>query len=191
MSKRIALPGESLCKEEEYLAHKGVYVDENGTVRASTVGEPIYDNASRRVQIKPVKELKIPKAGETVIGYVDTMRDDMAFIKIIGYDIAKTFKHSFTGVLHISQVTDAKGDSLYNYVRLGDLVKVKVLNRYIPILVAAKEPRLGVILAFCSRCGNELYKDGDKLKCGVCGNTEIRKISLDYMKVKGKKNAKA
>ncbi|MEM4442495.1 MAG: hypothetical protein QXN02_06295, partial [Ignisphaera sp.] len=87
MSKRIALPGESLCKEEEYLAHKGVYVDENGTVRASTVGEPIYDNTSRRVQIKPVKELKIPKAGETVIGYVDTMRDDMAFIKIIGYDI--------------------------------------------------------------------------------------------------------
>lgn len=190
MSKRITLPGEPICKEEEYLAHKGVYVDENGVVRATTVGELVYDNANRRILVKPVKELKIPKAGEIVVGYVDSMRDDVAFIKIVGYDLTKTFKHSFTGVLHISQVVDTRGDTLYNYMRLGDLVKVKVLNSYIPILVTAKEPKLGVMLAFCSKCGSELYRDGHKLKCGVCGNTETRKTSLDYMKNRGKRNAK-
>lgn len=190
MNRTIVLPGEPICKEEEYLPHKGVYVDENGTIRATTIGIPIYDATNRRVQIKPSKELKIPKAGDIVISYVNSMRDDIAFVKILGYDITKLFKHSFTGILHISQVVDAKGESLYNYLRLGDLVRVRVLNSYIPLLVTIKEPKLGVILAFCSKCGNELIKDGDKLKCSVCDNTEFRKLSIDYIRIKGKKNAK-
>lgn len=190
MSNTLILPGESICKEEEYLAHKNVYVDEKGNVRAAVIGKIVLDNINRRISVKPFKEVKMPKTGEIVIGYVKSMRDDVAHVDVLGYDITKSFKHSFTAILHISQVTNAKGENLYNYVRLGDVIKAKVLNDYLPLLITIREPKLGVILAYCSLCGSQLYRDDDKLICPMCGSTESRKISLDYMLTRGKKGAK-
>lgn len=187
MSKSIAIPGDYICKEEEYIPHRHVYVDELGNVRSAVIGKVVLDNLNRRVSVKPFKDIKIPKTGDVVVGWVTSMRDDIAFIKIVGYDFTKLFKHNFTAVLHISQVTNSKGDNMYNYVRIGDIVKVKVLNDYLPLLVTIKEPKLGVILAYCSRCGSPLYFDGNKLICAICGNTEQRKISLDYIAIRGKK----
>lgn len=190
MAKNIVLPGEPICKEEEYLAHKNVYVDIDGTIRATITGEVVFDNINRRISIKPVKELKIPKSSDIVIGYVSSMKDDIALLEIFGYDLSKTFKHTFTGVLHIFQVSETKGDNLYNHIRLGDIVKAKVLNSYIPLLITVKEPKLGVILAFCSRCGNQLYYENNHLICPICNNIENRKISIDYFLVRGKKSVK-
>lgn len=193
MSESLVVPGEAICREEEYMAYRNVYVDLKGVIRAAVVGEAVFDNVNRRVQIKPVKEVKMPKSGDIVLGYVAAMKDDLAQVEIIGYDVTKTFKHTFTGVLHILQVTEPKGekDSLYNYIRLGDFVKVKVLNSYVPFILTMKEPRLGVVLAFCTKCGNALHLSGDQLVCPVCRNTDSRKISFDYMLVsRGKKVAK-
>lgn len=184
-------PGDFICKEEEYLAHKNVYIDEEGNIRAAVIGKLIYDSVNRRVFVKPLKEIKIPRPGETVIGWVTSTRDDVAFVKIVGYDLTKTFKHIFSAILHISQVVEVKGENMYNYVRLGDIVKAKVLNEYLPLLISIKEPRLGVLLAYCSRCGSHLYLDNGKLVCSACGNIEQRKASLEYMLVRGKKSAKA
>lgn len=190
MANEIVTPGEPICKEEEYLAYKNVYTYDDGTIRAAVVGEVLYDNINRRVMVKPVKEVKIPKAGDVVVGMVTAMRDDVAFVELLGYDLAKTFKHSYTAILHILQVTDVRGDNLYNYVRLGDIVKAKVLNNYIPLLITIKEPKLGIILAFCSKCGNQLYREDDRLICPVCNNVESRKISLDYVLARGRKSVK-
>lgn len=191
MVKTLVLPGEPICKEEEYMAYKNVYIDVHGTVRAAVVGEVVYDNINRRISVKPIREVKIPKSGDVAIGVVMFMRDDIASIEVVGYDLTKMFKHSYTAYLHILQATDVRGDNLYSYVRLGDIVKVKILNNYIPLLVTIKEPRLGVILAFCSRCGSQLYRENDRLICPVCNNIETRKISLDYMLTRGRRGAKA
>lgn len=191
VSNTLMYPGDFICKEEEYLAHKNVYIDEEGNIRAAVIGKLIYDNVNRRVFVKPLKEIKIPRPGETVIGWVTSTRDDVAFVKIVGYDLTKTFKHIFSAILHISQVVEVKGENMYNYVRLGDIVKAKVLNEYLPLLISIKEPRLGVLLAYCSRCGSHLYLDNGKLVCSACGNIEQRKASLEYMLVRGKKSAKA
>uniref|UniRef100_A0A7C2V9L0 Exosome complex component Csl4 n=1 Tax=Ignisphaera aggregans TaxID=334771 RepID=A0A7C2V9L0_9CREN len=191
MSSNMVLPGDPICKEEEYLGYRNVYIDERGNVRAAVIGLVTLDKISRRVSVKPFKELRIPRAGDIVIGEVASMRDDIAFVELLGYDISKTFKHTYTSILHISQVTTARNESMYNYVRLGDLIKAKVLNDYLPLLISIKEPRLGVILAYCSRCGAQLYLNNSRLICPVCGNVEQRKLSIDYMLVRGKKNAKA
>jgi len=183
----MILPGDYICKEEEYIPHKYVYVDERGNIRSAVIGKVVFDTLNRRVLVKPLKDIKIPKTGDIVIGRITSMRDDVAFIKVVGYDFVKLFKHSFTAVLHISQATDSRGDNMYNYVRIGDVVKVKVLNDYLPLLVTIKEPKLGVMLAYCSRCGSALHYDGNKLICSVCGNTEQRKVSLDYILVRGKR----
>jgi exosome complex component CSL4 len=184
----MILPGDYICKEEEYIPHKYVYVDERGNIRSAVIGKVVFDTLNRRVLVKPLKDIKIPKTGDIVIGWITSMRDDVAFIKVVGYDFVKLFKHSFTAVLHISQATDSRGDNMYNYVRIGDVVKVKVLNDYLPLLVTIKEPKLGVMLAYCSRCGSALHYDGNKLICSVCGNTEQRKVSLDYILVRGKRS---
>ncbi len=181
MSKtHIVLPGEKLCVEEEYISSIGTY-SEGGVVRAAIIGRVQYDIINRKVYIKPVRNPVIPKAGDIVIGVVGQMRDDLATINIIGYDINNLFKHSFTGVLHISQVADARVPTLYDAIRIGDIIRAKVLNSYIPILLSIREPRLGVIQAYCSRCGSPLTKSGDKLQCSFCGNIENRKMAIDYL----------
>lgn len=183
--KSIVVPGEMICVEEEFTPLEGVYTLD-GIVRASTVGIPMYDTVGRKVYVKPIKNLKRPKSGDVVIGVVDRVRDEMATVKIVGYDVASTFKHTFTGILHVSQVMDSRIQSIHDYVKLGDFVKVKILNSYIPYIVSMKDPKLGVVLAYCSRCGFQLVKAGDTLKCMRCGNIENRKISTDYMLVKGR-----
>jgi exosome complex component CSL4 len=102
-------------------------------------------------------------------------------IRFIGYDINKPLKHEFRGVLHISQAAETRIQSLYDVIRLSDVVRVRVLNNYIPFVVTMKDARLGVIAAYCSRCGAPLVKEKDVLKCRVCGNTEMRKLAPDYI----------
>jgi len=158
----------------------GTYVD-NGTVRAAVVGYAVYDFLSRRVSVKPVKPLRIPKAGDTVVGVVTAVRDEIAIVKVLGFDIYNTFKNPFTGLLHISQASESRVQNLYEVVRLGDLIKAKVLNNYIPLLLSTKEPKFGVILAYCSRCGAVLLKKDSNLICSRCHSVEVRKVSLEYL----------
>ncbi|MEM0026410.1 MAG: exosome complex RNA-binding protein Csl4 [Ignisphaera sp.] len=182
MANKIVVPGEFLCTEEEFIAYIGTYA-ENGVVRAIITGHPVFDLINRRVYIKPVKDVKMPKSGDVVIGLVEQMRDEIAMIRLIGYDINKPFKHEFRSVLHISQASSSRIQSLYDVVRIGDIVRVRILNSYIPYVVTAKDAKLGVIAAYCSRCGAPLVKEKDRdiLRCSFCGNVETRKIAPDYM----------
>jgi exosome complex component CSL4 len=84
-------------------------------------------------------------------------------------------------VLHISQATEVRIQSLYDAIRLGDVVRIKVLNSYIPFIVTMKDAKLGVIVAYCSKCGAPLIKEREVLKCRVCGNAEMRKLTPDYI----------
>ena len=182
MSQKIVLPGDILCTEEEFISHTWTYV-ENGIVRALVIGKPIYDFLNRRVYVKPIKDLRMPKSNDVVIGVVEQMRDEVAVVKFLGYDLNRPLKHVFRGVLHISQASETRIESLYDVIRLGDIVKVKILNNYIPYVVTMKDPKLGVIIAYCSKCGAPLVKEKDKLRCPECGNIEQRKIALDYVYV--------
>ncbi|MEL9939746.1 MAG: exosome complex RNA-binding protein Csl4 [Ignisphaera sp.] len=182
MDNKIVVPGEFLCTEEEFMAYTGTYVEE-GIIRAVVMGRPVFDLINRRVYIKPVKDVKIPKSGDVVIGLVEQMRDEIAMIRLLGYDVNKPFKHEFRGVLHISQASNSRIQSLYDVIRIGDIIRVKILNSYIPYVVTAKDVKLGVIAAYCSRCGAPLVKEknSDALRCSSCGNVETRKIAPDYM----------
>jgi exosome complex component CSL4 len=178
--RSIVTPGDMLCIEEEFIPHAGVYVD-SGVVRALIVGKPIYDIVNRRVYVKPIRNIQVPKSGDVVLGVVEQMRDEVAIVRFVGYDINKPLKHEFRGVLHISQVAETRIQSLYEVIRLSDVIRVKVLNNYIPFIVTMKDIRLGVIAAFCSRCGAPLTKEKEVLKCRACGNREMRKLAPDYL----------
>lgn len=180
---KIVLPGEPLATIEEFLPEEGVYVD-NGIIRAAIYGKVKIDIRNKRIRVEPLKAvLKVPRRGEVYYGFVSgIIREDLALIKLV-FDVQmERLSGTFTGVLHLSQASDRRIESVYQVIRLGDFVRVQVVNEH-PLLLSIKQPQLGVVTAFCSNCGAVLYrKPGiDHLVCKRCGNRELRKVSTYYM----------
>ncbi len=180
-SGELVTPGQELCVEEEFIAGEGTYVD-RGVVRAAVLGIVEINLNSYTISVKPVKYPSVIRSKSVVIGKVIGMREELAYIKAALTEQDFKRRKSYTVLLHVSQLGVQKFvKSMYDYLRIGDLVKLKVLNDK-PIYVGTlKGNKLGVILAYCSNCGSELYLEDDKLVCPKCGNVEQRKISPDYL----------
>ncbi|MEM1507691.1 MAG: exosome complex RNA-binding protein Csl4 [Candidatus Bathyarchaeia archaeon] len=187
-SGRFIVPGERIGVIEEFIPDRGTYV-ENGVIYASNVGYLLIDSVSRKVSVYPLtREVCVPKVGSIVVGHVVNIQSAMAFIRII--KVGKRFLSGFfTGVLHISDIEEGFTENIFDALRLGDLVRAKVIseaNRTFHL--TTKGEKLGVILASCSRCGGTLKlkskgrgKGKEKnLYCEDCGNTESRKVASDY-----------
>ena len=194
MSKRVkeltnkgVVPGDALCVIEEFLPGSGTYEHHNGVVRAALVGSTIADLNTRVINVKPrIKEPILPRRGSIVYGIIVLIREEYAIVRLVSDVNGVKYHTVFTAILHISQVTDKFIKDLFEVLRMGDVVKAKVLNDSIPYNISIKDPKLGVVLAFCGKCGSLLkFESGDLLKCPVCGNSERRKVSIDYGKLKG------
>jgi exosome complex component CSL4 len=112
---------------------------------------------------------------------VESVSNDLAFIDIISVEKSNGVqKTDFTGIIHISQTRREYLESMYDAFRIGDLIRARVLNNTNPFQLTTKEPSLGVVVAFCTRCGSILKKSDDRLVCPICGNVEKRKISIMY-----------
>lgn len=180
------VPGEEVCIVEEFTSGIGTY-EEDGVVRATLSGIVEPDTTLRVVHVRPkVKLPRMPSRGDIVYAVTHVVRDEIMIAKIVADGQGKKYLNPFTGLLHISQASDRFVKDLYEVVRVGDLIKAKVLGYAPPYNLTLKEPRLGVVLGFCSICGGLLKKlSTDTLKCPECGNVEKRKVSLDYGNVKG------
>ncbi|ALU11656.1 hypothetical protein EYM_03420 [Ignicoccus islandicus DSM 13165] len=177
------VPGQPLAATEELMPGKGTFVD-NGIIRASIPGVVKIDMLNYQIEVRGkdvAQELPSPKS--SVIGYILSMRDELALVKV-----TKSPSHALknvivTGALHISQASSKKYlSSLYDGYAPGDIVKLKVISGP-PYVLTAKGPRLGVLYSTCSVCGNPLWleESSGKLKCLVCGHEEERVVSTDYL----------
>ena len=178
------MPGDPLCSPEEFSPGDGTYVEE-GVVRSAILGVTVFDYVNRRVKVTPhALKPRVPRNNDTVIGIVETVRDDFAFIKIVADGKGEPYSCSHTGILHVSQASISYVKSLKNLLLPGDIVKVKVVKAGNPVQVSMKSPHHGVIAAYCSKCGDVLVK-GSKgiLKCMRCGNIEKRKVARGYLYV--------
>jgi len=186
LTNRGVVPGDALCVIEEFLPGPGTY-EYNGVVRAALVGSTIADLNTRVINVKPrIREPILPRRGSIVYGIIVLIREEYAIVRLVSDVSGIKYHTSFTAILHISQVTDKFIKDLFEVLRMGDIVKAKVLNDSIPYNISIKDPKLGVVLAFCGRCGSLLkFESGDLLKCPACGNSERRKVSADYGKLKG------
>ena len=186
LTNRGVVPGDALCVIEEFLPGPGTY-EYNGVVRAALVGNTIADLNTRVINVKPrIREPILPRRGSIVYGIIVLIREEYAIVRLVSDVNGVKYHTVFTAILHISQVTDKFIKDLFEVLRMGDVVKAKVLNDSIPYNISIKDPKLGVVLAFCGKCGSLLkFESGDLLKCPVCGNSERRKVSIDYGKLKG------
>jgi exosome complex component CSL4 len=181
-SGQIVVPGDRLGVIEEFTPGPGTY-EQEGTIYSAATGQALMDLLNKQVSVYPKAHVtNVPRVGSIVIGQVGELQSKQATLRIfqVGDRLLTGF---FSGLLHIGDVSQRYVESMYDVCKAGDLVRARVIsekNRVIHLTTNDKD--LGVIYAFCSRCGHSLDQKRFIMRCPKCGNSERRKTSTDYGK---------
>ncbi len=183
-SGHLVVPGERLGVIEEFVPDSGTYV-RDGVIYSKIVGRSLVDLQSRRVSVYPAFDgVVVPKLSGVVIGQVGNAQSDNVLVRIFRIG-NKKLSGEFGGILHISDVSDRYVDSMNDVCKPGDIIRAKVISEKNRIFhLSMNDKGLGVIDAFCSRCGSLLEPERYELRCPKCGNIEKRKLAPDYGKEK-------
>jgi len=181
-SGHIVLPGERLGVIEEFIPDSGTYV-KDGIIYSQIVGRALTDLLNKRVSVYPlVRGATVPKVTSTVMGQVGNAQSDNVLVRIFKIG-SKKLSGVFTGILHISDVQERYVDSMNDVCKPGDIIRAKVISEKNQIYhLSTTDKNLGVLYAFCSRCGNLLEQKRYEMRCPKCGNIEKRKTAVDYGK---------
>lgn len=175
-------PGERLGVIEEFIPDAGTYV-KDGVIYSKVVGRALLDLLNKRVSVYSlVHEARVPKVGSIVLGQVSNVQTQNAGVRIFKID-KKQLSGFFTGVLHISDVQLRYVESMFDVCKPGDIIRAKVISEKNKVYhLSTKDKNLGVVYAFCSRCGYMLELKRQGMHCPRCGKIEKRKTALDYGK---------
>jgi len=181
-SGNLVVPGERLGVIEEFIPDSGTYV-KDGVIYSKIVGRSLVDLTNRRVSVYPaVDGVAVPKLSSTILGQVGNAQSDNVLVRIFKVG-NKTLSGDFGGILHISDVSDRYVNSMNEVCKPGDIIRAKVISEKNRIFhLSTNDKNLGVLDAFCSRCGNLLEPERFELHCPKCGNVEKRKMAPDYGK---------
>jgi exosome complex component CSL4 len=181
-SGQLVVPGDKLGVIEEFEPGPGTYV-EGGTIYSLATGRELMDMLNKKVSVYPgTRVSSVPKVGSIVTGQVSEVQSKQATVRI--FQVAnRVLSGFFTGLLHISDVSPRYVESMYDVCKAGDIIRVKVIsdkNRVFHLSTNDKD--LGVLYAFCSRCGHVLSFRRFRMRCPACDNVERRKTAQDYGK---------
>jgi len=181
-SGHLVVPGERLGVIEEFIPDSGTYV-KDGVIFSKIVGRSLVDLQNKRVSVYPASEgAVVPKLSGTVLGQVGNAQSDNVLVKIFKVG-NKKISGEFGGILHISDVSDRYVTSMNDVCKPGDIIRAKVISEKNRIFhLTTNDKNLGVLDAFCSRCGSLLEPERYELRCPKCGNIESRKMAPDYGK---------
>ncbi len=174
------LPGDKLGVVEQFLPGTGTY-EQEGTIYANFTGNARIDLKNKRVTVVPATRVpQLPKEGTTVLASVTHAQEKLATVSIWKID-DKALQNPFTAILHISSSSPRYERSMSDVCKSGDILRARVIDmtNRIPQLTTAGRG-LGVIKAFCSKCGAVLEFTNRRLQCPSCGNIERRRLAEDY-----------
>ncbi len=178
--EREVFPGDRLAVIEEYSEGEGTY-QSDGEVRSAEIGVTRHDGAVRSVAVeKKTPEIIVPKEGMVAVAEVGSVARRDARVDIFMLD-GRSIHPTYSGVIHISDISRDYTKNIDMALRSGDVVKgriVNVRNRLNQMSLA--DPEYGVIYAYCSRCGGLLESDRGRLTCPDCGRMERRKTARSY-----------
>lgn len=179
-SGKVVAPGDRLGVIEEFTPGSGTYTEE-GTIYSEITGRTLMDMLNKKVSVFPlVRGVGVPKVGSTVVGQVSDVQSRSATLRMIKVG-KRLLSGSFTGILHISDVSPGFVESMFDVCKAGDMMRARVVsdkNRVFHLSTADKN--LGVVYAFCSRCGHMLPLKRQRMQCANCGKFERRKVASDY-----------
>jgi len=176
-------PGEYIGSEEEYLPGQGVYA-ENSDLYAARTGETVFDPKNHVASLKSKGRVPVfQTVGTVTVGVVASVSEtnaivDLAPAKKDNVEYVVTWNSATLPVMNVSR---EYVEDLRNEVKVGDLVRVRIVERSkYNIRLAINEPNLGVIKGFCGVCRKPLVLKDGKLYCEECERTETRKMADDY-----------
>ena len=178
--EKEVFPGEKLAVIEEYNDGPGTYQEE-GEVRSSEIGEPKLDSDRRAMVVKKATpEIIVPEKGMDIVAEVGSVARKDARIDIFMLN-GKLIHPTYSGVIHISDISRDYVKNIDMALKNGDIVKGKLVNVANRLNQTSLEgPEYGVIYAYCSRCGGLLDDQQGKLICPDCGRGERRKTAKSY-----------
>lgn len=181
-SGHVVTPGERLGVIEEFIPDSGTYSND-GVIYSKIVGRALVDLLNKRVSVYPlVQEPSVPKVSAEVVGQVGNAQSDNVLVRIFRIG-TKNVTGVFTGILHISDVSDRYINSMTEVCKPGDIIRAKVISEKNQIYhLTTSDKNLGVLYGFCGRCGNLLESKPREMLCPKCGNIENRKTAFDYGK---------
>lgn len=181
-SGNLVVPGERLGVIEEFIPDSGTFV-KDGVIYSRIVGRSLVDLQNRRVSVYPATEgAVVPKVSSIIIGQIGNAQSDNVLVRIFKVG-NKRISGEFGGILHISDVSDRYVNSMNDVCKPGDIVRAKVISEKNRIFhLSTNDKNLGIVDAFCSRCGGLLEPERYELRCPKCGNVERRKLAPDYGK---------
>jgi exosome complex component CSL4 len=182
IEEKEVFPGERLAVIEEYNEGEGTY-QSDGEVRSAEIGVTRHDGATRSVAVeKKTPEITVPEEGMVAVAEVGSVARRDARVNIFMLD-GRHIHPTYSGVIHISDISRDYTKNIDMALRNGDTVKgriVNVKNRLNQMSLA--DPEYGVVYAYCSRCGGLLELDRGRLTCPDCGRVERRKTARSYGK---------
>jgi len=182
IEEKEVFPGERLAVIEEYNEGEGTY-QSDGEVRSAEIGVTRHDEATRSVAVeKKTPEIIVPEEGMVAVAEVGSVARRDARVNIFMLN-GRHIHPTYSGVIHISDISRDYTKNIDMALRNGDTVKgriVNVKNRLNQMSLA--DPEYGVVYAYCSRCGGLLELDRGRLTCPDCGRVERRKTARSYGK---------
>ena len=181
-SGSLVIPGEKIGVIEMFISGDGTFED-NGIIYSSILGNLKINMTQRSVTVSRKKKyFSLPSPGQVVNAKVSQIRRNSAMITMTNKD-GMGFTSTFDGMVHISQTSKGYIESMTDAFNEGDIIKAKIIQTdHTPYQLTTMDRKMGVILAFCRICGNELDLKGAKLLCPNCLNQEHRKLSSEYGK---------
>ena len=182
IEEKEVFPGDRLAVIEEYNEGEGTY-QSDGEVRSAEIGVTRHDGATRSVAVeKKTPEIIVPEEGMVAVAEVGSVARRDARVDIFMLN-GRHIHPTYSGVIHISDISRDYTKNIDMALRNGDTVKgriVNVKNRLNQMSLA--DPEYGVVYAYCSRCGGLLELDRGRLTCPDCGRMEQRKTARSYGK---------
>jgi len=180
--ERFVVPGDRLGVIEEFIAGIGTYV-ENGKIFSMATGYAILDKKNKVASVElRTHQPSVPGIGDVILGQVTQVQEKTASIRIlkIGNEANAS---SFSGAIHISNVSLNYVRSMHRAFKPGDYVRAQVVStKNRTFHLSTEDEQLGAVQAFCSHCGRVLELSDRGLTCHSCGSREERKIAADYGK---------
>jgi len=183
--------GDVVAKEEEYLAGRGTFVDEEGNICASVIGNLVKDDKNKEISV--TGKMSFPVPGDTVIGTISDVKEkvvmvDLESIKDATGKTKKIFKKQ--GIIFIANLSNSFLENPRQAVKIGDLVTTKLIDEdATAYLLSMKDFEDGVLLGLCSKCRSRMIQKGKDFKlkdchvmvCSNCKSIETRKTAKEYL----------
>lgn len=180
-SEQFVAPGDKLGVIEEFLPGQGTYVDD-GVIYSQTTGHTLMDRLNKTISVySKVRLPLVPKESSIVLGQIANVQEKSVDVRILKID-QRWIPRFFSGLLHVSNVSEGYVRAMFDAFKVGDIIRAKVIstaNRASHL--STEDGRFGVVHALCPRCGHLLISGGGGLlRCPSCKGTERRKVASDY-----------